>query len=222
MADTPVFLLHIRPRFFANIPHLEAVELGDIPSLQDIQLDDLTVEPFGLKLTGGIELATRRPYPNKNYLVACRRQGTKMAVDGILLAFSSHVDHLHVTERWSIGAELITTHRIDYKIIDRDFDFASDDKTLWYGFGEWSNRAPAWVGDKQYRYRVERDIKMELVGRLPIGQEPISVLKGDRFARGFLIERRQELPMPTIERGRLMTHADVGRKPHFDSSFYVK
>jgi hypothetical protein len=222
MSDTAAFLLHIRPRFFANVSHLEAAERDDIPKLEDIQLDDLTVEPFGLKLRGGMELATRRPYPNRNYLVACRRQATKKAVDGILLAFSSHVDHLHVTARWSIGAQLITTHRIHYQIIDRNFDFGSDDKTLWYGFGEWSNRAPAWVGDQQYRYRVERDIKMELVGRLPIGQEPISVLKRDRFAGGFLMERRQELPMPTIERGRLVTYPDVGRKPHFDSCFYVK
>jgi hypothetical protein len=64
-------LLHIRPKLFS---YCDAVELVD-----------LEIKPLGLFLRGGRELATRRPYPNKGYVVGCRRAGSRKALDGILI-----------------------------------------------------------------------------------------------------------------------------------------
>jgi hypothetical protein len=59
-------LVHIRPKILAP--------------WKEVQLVALTVEPFGLDLRGDVDLMTRRPYPNKDYAVACRK-GRK-AIEG--------------------------------------------------------------------------------------------------------------------------------------------
>ena len=82
-------LLHIRPQLF--FPFSEAVEIVE-----------LRLDPWGLQLRGGIDLVARRPYPNKRYNVACRRQRRK-AIDGILVQVAnSAVDEFHYTARWAI------------------------------------------------------------------------------------------------------------------------
>ena len=70
-------LLHIRPRLISTFKH--------------VALIDLEIEPIGLRLTGGVDLATRRPYRNKRYAVACRKRGQE-AVNGILIKTKTPID----------------------------------------------------------------------------------------------------------------------------------
>jgi Family of unknown function (DUF6012) len=80
-------LLHIRPKLFA-------------PFKDPVALVDLEITLFGLQFRGGVDLATRRPYPNKRFPVACRREARK-ALDGILIETPGPVDEFHVTARWA-------------------------------------------------------------------------------------------------------------------------
>jgi Family of unknown function (DUF6012) len=193
-------LLHIRPRLFCPFGNVELVEL--------------TIDPLGLHLRGGVDLATRRPYPNKRYAVACRREGRK-AIDGILIESSRSVAKLDYTARWVVDAEFVATHRVGYKLLDHEFDAASDNMTLWYAtsrsLGGWSSRWPAWAE-----------------GLPPATAEPrMEIIPGDASragdvldARGRIVERREVFSMPTIERERILNpKLDGERTPTLDSAF---
>ncbi len=111
-------LFHIRPRL--------------ISPFKDVELVDLGIHPLNLRLEGGLDLATRRPYLNKRYAVACRKEGRK-AIDGILIEMAAPVQEMHYTARWAVEATFLVTHDIHYKLLDHDFDAASDSMVLWYG-----------------------------------------------------------------------------------------
>ena len=103
-------LLHVRPRLF---------------SFLNVALATLDSDALGLHLTGK-ELDTRRPYPSKEYAVACRRQGRK-AIDGILIETPQFIGRFDIKTQWAVEALLLVTHHVDYRVIDRDFLAASDD-----------------------------------------------------------------------------------------------
>ena len=64
--------------------------------IRNVALVDLQIDPLGIRLVGGDDLATRRPYPNKMYAVACRKQGQK-AINGILIETAKPVEELDYT-----------------------------------------------------------------------------------------------------------------------------
>lgn len=111
-------LYHPRPRAFAL--------------LQTIELSNVTLEPLGLVLLGGIGLATRRPYSNMCYSVGCRRQGRK-AIDRILTGVSAPVDVLDHVARRAVDAASVAMHRVDYMLLDRHFGTVNDDMVQWLG-----------------------------------------------------------------------------------------
>lgn len=59
-------LIHLLPTLHCGRFSSEACELIDI-----------TCPELGLKLSSGKEVVARRPFPNKQYLVACRNVGQK-------------------------------------------------------------------------------------------------------------------------------------------------
>jgi hypothetical protein len=48
---------------------------------KDASIVDLEINPLGLRLVGGVDLITRRPFPNKHYKVACRKRGVQRHPD---------------------------------------------------------------------------------------------------------------------------------------------
>jgi hypothetical protein len=110
-------LLHLRPRIFS--PGMAA------------ELIELRIEPLGLLLRGRTDLVTGRPYRNKGYGVGRRRSGRK-AVDGILIKTREWVDDLQCTARWAVNATYVTTHKVFYRVLDEEFDAASDSMMLWH------------------------------------------------------------------------------------------
>jgi len=56
--------------------HLEPKILNKYADI-DAELVSVEVPEVGLKLIGDKEIVTRRPYPNKQYQVACRKKGKK-------------------------------------------------------------------------------------------------------------------------------------------------
>ena len=196
-------LLHIRPRFFSSYRYVELI--------------DLDIKPFGLHLEGGKDLATRRPYPNKRYAVACRKRGKK-AIDGILLETGWPVNQFTYEARWAVEDTLPVSHRVEYKILDREFDAASDDMTLWYAcsreLGGWSNRFPP--ASRRFPPLVLEPL-MELIAEDVDARRNVT----DSVECGMILARREVFAMPTIERDRLLQTKLNERIPTIEMAFPV-
>lgn len=128
-------LLHIRPRLFSNF-------------YRQVTVVDLRIGELDLHLVGGIDLVTRHPYPNHGYFVACRREGRNRSIDGIFIETAGRIEAFRCVTRWAVEAAWVIEHTVHYRLLDCDFDGASDDMTLWYGYypedGGWPDRRPAW------------------------------------------------------------------------------
>jgi len=182
-------LLHLQPRLYSPFKNVAIV--------------DVTIEPFGLRLAGGVDLATGRPYPNNHYAVACRKNKTRKALEGLLIEVPGPVDEWRMTARWSVEAECVVTHRVDYKLLDHDFDTASENQMLWYAacaeLGGWSNRWPS------PDLRQSRPVMEVLPREYSEREKPVTYRDTLDVERGLIVERCQTFRLPTIERGRL-TH----------------
>jgi len=181
-------LIHITPRIFGN------------RDFEPCQLVDLNCAELGLALKANVELMARRPYPNKNYLVACRKRGQK-AMQGFLIERPDPVREFTVVTRWAVAAWHVATHRVRYIVLDDDYDTISDNIVLWYGMsdglGGWESRWP-----KQYEdiAPVSLQPTMEVTPRMKHRRECVDVINDD----GFLVERNETLYLPTLERARVI------------------
>jgi Family of unknown function (DUF6012) len=197
-------LLHIRPQLYSHY--------------KDVALIDLEIQPFGLRLNGHTDLATRRPHPNKHYAVACRRQGRK-AVNGMLIETRNPVAEFRTTARWAVGAAFVVSHHVLYTILDRDFDAASDCMMLWHAcseYGEWSSRTPP-----QYSRLAPIKIQptMEIVAQ-ETQRNPTTTDIVDE-SRRIITTRHETFAMPTIERERILYPCYVERLPQLSMAFCV-
>jgi hypothetical protein len=197
-------LLHIRPRFFTQY---------------QVELIDLEISPLGLHLRGGVDLATRRPYPNKWFAVACRKLGTK-AIDGILIETPKRLDELHMTARWAVEASMVVTHRVHYKLLDHDFDAASDRTLFWRAcgaeLGGWSDRCPH--GTKRLPSMACEPVMEVEPGSMNQQRSSRDILD---IRSGFIIAREDTLSMPTIERERILETKLCERVPSLDMAFVL-
>jgi Family of unknown function (DUF6012) len=197
-------LLHIRPRLFSRY---------------HVALIDFEVSPLGLHLAGGVDLATRRPYPNKWYSVACRKLGNK-AIDGILIETGQRLDEWRTTARWAVEASSVVTHRVQYKLLDHDFDAASDKMEFWCAccaeLGGWSNRWPhgtKWLPSMACEPVME--IEPGSMQQQRSSKDTIDVRSG------WIIAREDTFSMPTIERERITETRLSERIPALGAAFIV-
>lgn len=126
-------LIHLVPRLY----------LGERTAAKDCALVDVSLPEMALCLRAGKEVTACRPYPNKRYLVA-RRNGGRRAVAGILIEHAGRLEQFTMVARWTIDRGEVLTHKIEYRVIDHDFDAVSEDMILWSGMRRqaWSDRWP--------------------------------------------------------------------------------
>jgi hypothetical protein len=191
-------LLHIRPRLYSPFKHVALVKLG--------------IEPFGFEFQAD-ELRTGRPYPNRWYAVGCLRRGRK-AVDGILIETPKVVDEFRCTARWAVCAELVVTHRVDYKVLDNDFDAASDSMVLWHAtMCGWANRCPT---------KGVAPVNLEPMMEIEPRERPDSRRwNKDLIEDGSIIYRHEMFSMPTIERERITKPRYAERMPTLGVAFQL-
>jgi hypothetical protein len=192
--------LHIRPQFLG--PH------------GDVELIGIQIEPFDIVLYGGKDVIARRPYPNKQYLVACRKQGQK-AISGILIETNRVVEEFTCTTLWRVG-EQITRHHVNYRVLDHDYRTVSDHMMLWRAteaaLGGWPNRlSPAL--DKVPPIWLQPVMELSPNPRRPNTEDVLDK------SSGMVIARRQVFAMPTIEPERLSHSQIVDRLPSIESAF---
>lgn len=180
-------LIHFVPRMYAcrfSEPQCELI--------------DFHCPALGLKLRSGIELVARRPYPNKNYLVACRKVGQK-AIDGFLVETTERVTEFAAVTRWAVGGDRVVNHQVQYFVLDDELDAVSESMGLWYGtsgtLGNWSSRWPDVA--KEWSPAAAQP-RMELVSRERAGTY------ADRMdTKGKIVERSEVFQLHTIERERI-------------------
>jgi Family of unknown function (DUF6012) len=196
-------LLHITPNIYS---HSHAARL--------LALD---IEQLNLHLKDGTELRTGRPYPNKNYWVACRKMGHKN-FQGILIETPRIKKKFDYTARWLIGPSFVATHRIQYKLLDRNFDALSDNIGLWSAtckeLGDWVSRVPDWA--KQFS-PMQASPRMEV---MPTGCRPRVLVEDIQNEQtGWIVLRQETFLMPSIERGRIEDRMIEGRLPPVSMAF---
>lgn len=178
-------------------------------------LVDVTCRELGLKLIGEKELTARRPYPNKNYLVACRKVGQK-AVNGFLVETQDLVREFTVVTRWAVAASHIATHSVRYVLADDEFDTVTEEMMLWGAThpseGDYKSRYP--IGCT-YGSPLESQPKMEAYKRIKrVGEFTDQLNK-----HGAVIERSEVFRLPTVERDRLSRSIFRDRMPAIENAF---
>ncbi|MGH8156604.1 MAG: DUF6012 family protein [Rhodanobacter sp.] len=209
-------LIHITPRLL----------MPRTSSLSCI-LVDVTMPELGLLLKEGCEVTARKPYPNKRYLVVCRKEGQK-AVVGLLLDTATPCSPFTVITRWAIEGEAVLTHQVHYVLMDHDHGAATDSMVLWHGtnerYGAFPSRWPESFPREWTPVRAQPRMNVLLEetdsGRVGDVQDTVS-------ATGMIVARRETFQMPTVECSRLFhpamtesfTGDGVARLPSADSAF---
>jgi hypothetical protein len=196
-------LIHLIPNILADRSHVPC------------SLVDVTSPELGLNLIGGKELTARRPYPNKHYLVACRKVGQK-AVNGFLVETQGPVREFTVVTRWAVAASHIATHSVRYILADEEFDTVTEEMMLWSAThpsqGEYKSRYPVGV---TYGSPLESQPRMEVFKRI----ERVGEFTDQLDMHGAVIERSEVFRLPTIERDRLSTSVFGDRMPAIENAF---
>lgn len=180
------------------------------------ELVDLRIEELGIYLRGGVDLATRRPFPNKNYLVGCRKKGRR-ADAGILIETNRQVRSYTVVSRWAVAAVTLLSHRVRYEVLDTEFGAMTDRMMLWGRLpregGEWPS---CWPTVHANASPATGQPRMELV---VVGDRKGQI--EDRVVNGLLMERNEIFPLPSIHPDRLyaFSHLKGDRTPVRESAF---
>jgi len=193
-------LLHLCPRLFWRYR-------------DPVALVDLTIPALDVRLLGGVDLMIGRPYPNKAYFVACSVNARRKAYDGVLLELASLPDEFEVIVRWAANAELLSTHRVLYRVLEREFDTFTESMSLWYAtsasLADWPDRRPATM--KDYSPAQAQPV-MELAINNDVLPRPNTSDTLDNTT-GMIAERFQRFALPSVERERLASHCASDRYP---------
>ena len=202
-------ILHISPKLFA------------LPGVSQLAtLIDLSVEPFGLYLRGGVDLDTRHPFPNKRIVVACRKAGRK-AVNGLLIQVPTVTEFEYIA-RWAIDASFVSTHRVRHRLLDKDFDATSDDMSMWDGMSNnkgdltYESRWPAWAEDFA---PCDAEPMMEVS---QTGKKRRATTDRHNGPENQIDYREQTYDIPTIEPIRFDDFKEEFQLPTRESAFLVQ
>jgi hypothetical protein len=182
-------LIHIVPKLF------------EPPYAIHSEIIEVSIPECGLHLIGGKDITARRPYPNKRYLVACRKIGQKAMV-GALIDVAGSIQNYTVITRWRVNG-LVVTHFVEHEVLDHEYDAVSDLMVLWYGqYGtNWQNRWPTcYTEEAPIARQPAMDVFSANMNGLTRPEEVRDVI--DEELR--VIRRVEPFKLHTIERERLL------------------
>jgi len=125
-----------------------------------------------------------------------------------------------MTARWAVEASRAVTHRVHYKLLDRDFEAASDCTKFWSAcgaeLGGWTNR---WPGGRRHLSPTLFEPRMEVEpgssSQQRWSQDIIDIQSG------WIIAREETFSMPTIERERITETKLHTRVPPLTAAFIL-
>lgn len=186
-------LLHLTPRCFGPVGRYHA------------ELLEYRVKEIGLALVGGVDLATRKPYPHKGYSVGCRVNGTTRADSGLLIETDPR-DQFTTTATWQVhvgGRSWEAVHHVAYVLLDNELDAATDDMVLWSGFygKPWANRWPDIIQGPPCNAQPRFDV---YTASAKIGDVFDTPHAAGAAVVGAIARREERFYMPTVERVRIV------------------
>lgn len=205
-------LYHFNPKLFAE--RKEHPDCG----LIDFSCPELGITLLGDGYVKGADLTTRRPYPNKRFLVSCRNKG-RAAVNGFLVETEKRLAKYTSIARWVIDCNRTATHIIDHIVLDEERDAVTEDLALCYAtcpeIGGYDSRLP----DIMAQWSPASSEP-----RLEITPENRNGIFSDKInEKGEIVERRETFYQHTIEKDRLIGpyHYTCGRRPSYEDAFHV-
>lgn len=163
-------LIHIVPRILIrNYFQQQCCELIDISS-----------EELGFSLKGGLDVVARRPYPNKQYLVACRKKGQK-AFNGLFIQSQSFKERFSVVTRWNFLGEQPVIQVTHYEVLDRDHDAVTECVVSW----------------ERYPASLENFSPVAIQPMMDLEQNTLKSDVTDSVVDGVIVRREIKLPIYT-------------------------
>lgn len=197
-------IIHISPRIYDKLFHSAT------------QLVDIVIPELNITLKNDIDVVVRKPYPNKAYLVACRKSGQKnqKAIDGIFIKTDSNIDKFSVLTRWTTNHHQIIEHHVHFTILDHEFDFYTDDPVHWYATGcdKFESRWPGEFIEPVYLHP-----RMENI-HLADKKSTLSTVIDTTDGR-YLIRRIETMDIPSIHPDRLFSEYAGDRIPSLKDAF---
>ncbi|NRH44490.1 MULTISPECIES: DUF6012 family protein [Pseudomonas] len=170
-------LIHLVPRFLtcpASGPH--------------VQLINLRIDSVGLLLRDRVDLATRRPMPNKRMAIGCSKRG-RMARVGLLIDTLQPAKPFTVVYRWAVAAEQVIVHRVHYELLGEPgaYKVVSDKMATW----------PQRPTEHQHSIPTFVQPRLEATCLVPHDK----VVNQRVGSNGLLLEREESFQVPLLERG---------------------
>lgn len=209
-------LIHITPKIYRP---------AELAFISKCTLSEIHIPELGLTLVHGEDIDTRKPYPNKSYFVGCRKKGRK-AIEGLFIESPTHLSTFTVINKWLVDGEGTVTHKVNYRVLDNDYDAVSDSMILWHAtsesLGGWENRTPE---------NMKPFSRENLQAAAPVNLQPrMDLMPGKRIADfedelndfGLIHSREETFTLPTIQKERFESFGDNGRLPSFDHAICSK
>jgi hypothetical protein len=194
-------LIHIEPRFYHPMV------------FTDVALVDVFIPELDLRLVGGVDVVARKPYPNRNYLVACRRVGQKAAA-GILVDTPTWLASFTAVTTWRIDDADNVVHRVCYTVTDSTFDAVSEHMTLWGATRTHESRWPTQNEERMAPLHYQPCMELQP------GLDRRGVYQDTVDEANWIVERVEWFKLPSIERSRLTTPIATSlRIPPVDHAF---
>lgn len=170
----------------------------------EIQLDliDVSVPELNLTLKGDVDIVARTPYPNKCYQIVCRKKGRK-AINGIFIETDKKLTNFTQITRWAVNGE-IATHKIHFHILDSDFDAITSEIMMWHPFYDtpFSSRKSE-IHEKWIPAIDQPRMLAILENKKESQREQQRLIYNLVSDDGFIIERTEFFPIPTVETHRI-------------------
>ncbi|TXI24943.1 MAG: hypothetical protein E6Q67_01705 [Roseateles sp.] len=183
-------LIHLVPRLYNWASDVHA------------ELLDVAVPEIGLSLIGGKDIVARRPYPNKCFLVACRKVGQR-AINGLLVEAPAHLATYTSVTRWAVNAEIVVTHEVQHVVVDADFEAVTGEMVLWYAYRTFANRWSAGLYPDFAPVHVQPRMDIVDPALSECGPRVGANSKDEVAGDGIVLRRRERFLLPTIEPERL-------------------
>lgn len=204
-------LIHITPKIYRPL------EVGFVGKCS---LKQVIIPELDLVLTGGEQLKTGTPWPNKQYFCGGPKSSRKQLF-GVLVETRNHIQELTVTCEWELDYwgenSQIVEHTTKIVVLDEEHDAISTDVLYWHGMsdslGGWERRIPAsmpdvapmWINPCMWLFPDKRQA---------------GILESEKSADGVVTRCVQKLEVPTIQRERFRTYG-CDRFPGLETAFTV-
>lgn len=178
--------------------------------IKNHKLIDVNIPELDINLKGATDVVLRRPYRNKHFYVIQRKIGRK-AMNGLLISTTKkNLQSISIITNLLVNESIKTTHEAVITILDHEHDVISNDASLWFPSAHLSSRWSSFTNSYS-------PMQLGLVVEFVANKDPFVVNTVDQVVGDFIVHRKQQLPVHTIELNRLYRYEE-DRIPTLDQA----